>query len=275
MIKTMLVLADDMPGFEATLVLAVELGRRFAAHLDVLYVRDDPTALPPLAGVEVTPDVLETIRITAEKAADEREAAAKAVYDRILLDADVASDWLVDIGPQPDIAAAEGRLRDIILVGRPGDDADDALWRRTLDQILFDSGRPVLLVPLAPPPSFGERIALAWNGSAQATHAVAASLPFLHSAKRVTVLSTSAAARGASAAALVSYLARHDIQAFPQEFETGYDPVGAALLKQTKASHANLMVMGAYSHSRLREVVLGGATREVIDAADLPVLMAH
>lgn len=274
MIKTILVLADVAPRLEPTLALAVELAQRFAAHLDVLHIRADPTALPPLIDGGLSASMIEEIRKAAEKASEEREANMLVIYERVAAAANVSAHWHVTTGPQSDIAAAAGRLSDLIVIGRP-DDPDDTSWRRTVDAILFNSGRPVLLLPRQPPPLFGERVALAWNGSAQAAHAVAMALPFFRFAKRTTVMSAGAIDRNASVDRLVAYLARHDVEAVAREFEPGYASIGAALLEHSKLSHANLLVMGAYSHSRLREVILGGATREILAAADLPVLMAH
>lgn len=147
MIRTILALTDETPRFESALALAVDLGRRFAAHVDCLHIRPDPTALPPLP-VDIPPYVRNEIATAIEKADEERRHATRQIYDRVAESANVSMDWLVAIGPEPDLAGGAGRLRDLIVIGRP-DDPDEGSWRDTLDAILFDSGRPLLLV-LAP-----------------------------------------------------------------------------------------------------------------------------
>lgn len=255
------------------LASAVELGRRFAAHLDVLHIHADWSSLMPLVGEGLPPSTIEEIMKEAEKAAEDRLSTARAVYERVCSATEVSASWRVASGEKPSIAAMAGRLSDLIVVGGP-DDPDDAAWRATLDSVLFDSGRPVLLLR-KPLPFIGQRVAVAWNGSAQIAHAVAAALPFLRLAKQVTILSAGPVDPYASTSGLLAYLARHDIQATAREFEPAYVPIGQALLEQSRLLQSDLLVIGAYGHSRLREMILGGATREVTALADLPVLMAH
>jgi nucleotide-binding universal stress UspA family protein len=275
MIKTVLVLSQELPGFEPTLVVAAEVGRRFAAHIDVLHIQADPLSMVPFGADGLSATMLEEMRKAAEAAIEERMAEMRAVYDRVFGATGVSTSWHVAIGGEPEIAAAAGRLRDLTVLGRP-DDSGDVPWRTTLQALLFNSGRPVLLLPLGePPPRFGDRVAVAWNGSAQAAHAVAAAPPWLRAATDVTILSAGPVDPHASTAGLITCLARHDIQAAAREFEPHHVPIGKALLEQSHQLQADLLVMGAYGHSRLREVILGGATREILAAADLPVLMAH
>jgi nucleotide-binding universal stress UspA family protein len=274
MIKSILVLADEVKRFESTLALAVELGQRFAAYLDVLHIRADLGLWPPYVDGSVPPLVIEEIRKAAERASDEREAGLQAIYERISAATNISARWNVAVGPRPDVAAANGRLNDLTVIART-DEPDDETWRKTVDALLFNSGRPLLLLPRQVPLLLGERVALAWNGSAQAAHAVATALPFLRSANQTTVMSAGTIDRDASAHRLIEYLGRHNVPAVSREFEPGYVSIGAALLQHSRLARADLLVMGAYSHSRLREVILGGATREILAEADLPVLMAH
>ncbi|HEX7073833.1 MAG TPA: universal stress protein [Hyphomicrobiaceae bacterium] len=273
MIKTILVLADGSPGCEIVLSAAVDLSRRFTAHLNVLHVRPADAGLMPYIGEGMSAAMVEEIIEAAERNAEERAASARTAFDR-LNTAGLSASWHAETGPEADIAAAVGRLSDLIVIGRP-DDPGEIPWRTTLDSILFDTGRPVLILPRNRPSDIGSRVAVAWNSSAEAAGAVAAALPFFRSAEQVTILSTGPVSRYASAAGLVTYLARHDVRAATKTFEPGSTPLGNALLEQCRLSQSDLLVMGAYGHSRLREMILGGATREVLAIADLPVLMAH
>jgi nucleotide-binding universal stress UspA family protein len=274
MIKTILVLSDETPAFEATLSTAVELARTFEAHIDVLHVAADPVSLIPVTSAAVSAPMTVDIRKAAANGLAERASQARAVYEQVCGRDVVSSSWHAVTGSEPEVAAAAGRPRDLIVVGPPRD-PDDSLARQTLHALLFDSGRPVLILPVTALSRFDGQIALAWNGTAQSARAAAAALPFLRLTERATVLSAGAVDPHASSAALMGSLARHGIQAVGREFEPSYKPIGQALLEQAHQVAARMLVMGAYGHSRLREIILGGATREVLRLADLPVLMAH
>ena len=146
----------------------------------------------------------------------------------------------------------------------------------TLDAALFDTGRPVLVVPPgAAPPGF-VHVAVAWDGSAQAARAVDAGMPFLRRARQVTLLTAPGGDPLAPVDRLVPVLARHDVRATVEHFTpASHHATGRALLGEVKRVGADLLVMGAYGHSRLREMIFGGATREVLAESTAPVLMAH
>jgi len=207
MIKTILILADETPAFEMALASAVELGRTFGAHLDVLHVRSDPIDYLPLAGEGLSALMIEEIKKAAEKALRARERKARAAYDRLLAETGVSARWRVAIGGKPEIAAAAARLSDLVLVARP-DDSDENSWRKTLEAVLFGGGRPVLLLARKSLPIFGARAAIGWNGSAQAARAVTAALPFLRLAERTTILSAGAVGNYASPGGLVALTCR-------------------------------------------------------------------
>jgi nucleotide-binding universal stress UspA family protein len=273
-IKTILVPADETPALEIALVSALELGRRFGSHLDVLHVRADSTSFLPLAGEGLTASMIEEIKSALEKAMEDRESKARAIYRRLCAETGASASWRVAIGSKPDILAAASRLCDLVVVGRP-DGSADLSWRQVLHAILFEGGRPLLLLPRDPLPLFDAPAVVAWNGSTQAAHAVTAALPFLRLAKQTGILAAGAIDTYASTAGVIAYLARHNVEAVAREFEPGYAPIGQSLLEQSHQFHAHLLVMGAYGHSRLREIVLGGATRELLVRADIPIVMAR
>jgi nucleotide-binding universal stress UspA family protein len=140
---------------------------------------------------------------------------------------------------------------------------------------LFETGRPVLVAGLAEAESHCERIIVAWNGGAEAARAITAALPFLAAAE-VTVVTVRGerddGERGLSDVA--EYLAWHGVVARTHAVITRA-PVGEALLEAAVAVGADLVVMGGYSHSRLRELILGGVTRHMLEKAALPLLVAH
>ena len=145
-----------------------------------------------------------------------------------------------------------------------------------LHAVLFDSGRPVLLSPAVAPRSIGRRICVRWNGTAESSAAVQAAIPWMKRAEVVRILtSEDYQRRGPVAADLAAYLALHDIEADIATFRPIDKSVGAGLLGAAREFGSDLLSMGAYSHSRLRQLILGGVTRHILENADLPVLMSR
>ena len=225
----------------------------------------------------------ELMEITEREGAA-RAAAAQAMFDAIRQTTGVPSvhspatvgpsaSWLEQSGREEEIVVRRGRLADLTVLGRPGADGE-ATAHLTFSTALFDTGHPVLVAgsaPQRPGAPFGERIVIAWNGSVEAARAVSAALPFLARARRVTALSVGSEDDG-GLDAFVDYLAWHGIAAGRQTMQNR-SSIGDVLLDA--AADADLMVMGAYSHSRLRELILGGVTRHMLEKATLPLLVAH
>lgn len=269
---------------------ALHLAIAFGAHVEALHVRPDPQEAVPLLGEGVSGAMIEDlIRLTEEEAAG-RAAAAAALFAETCAAFDVPvadspsregpSAVLRDVvGREDDETVRRGRLADLIVMGRGADEAESAAGL-ALNAALFESGRPVLV---APPPgardpgaAFGRRIGVAWNGSAEAARAVTAGLPLLARAEVVAVFSADTGATQTDAAAdLAQYLRWHRIAAQIGSVPTISGPVGAALLEACKADDIDLLVMGAYTHSRLRELILGGVTRHALEASPIPLLMSH
>jgi len=179
------------------------------------------------------------------------------------------------VGQEEEVVAWRGRLSDLVIVGRPTEGLE-AGTLLTLNAALMESGKPLLLAPPTAPASIGRRIAVAWNGSAEAGRAVAFALPLLQRAESVTILTLTEDSRTVSAPAgeLAAYLAWHGITAQAQVIHAGSN-AGSVLLEQCTALNADLLVMGAYTHSRLRQLILGGVTRHVLGHAQLPCLLCH
>ncbi|MFQ5619515.1 MAG: universal stress protein, partial [Rhodospirillales bacterium] len=146
----------------------------------------------------------------------------------------------------------------------------------TLNAALFETGRPVLVAPPSAPAVLGRKVAISWNGSAQAARAVAAALPYIMRSDGVVILTVESDRTSASAAPeLAAYLAWHGVRAETKFFSPTNRSIGAALLKECADAGADLLVMGAYTHSRMRQLILGGVTRHVLAEATVPLFMAH
>ena len=167
-------------------------------------------------------------------------------------------------------------LADMVVIGHRHDTQDGLQVALTLETALLDGGRPVLLAPHTPPADIGETVAVAWNTNTQATRALAAAMPMLYRAGQVHVISVETRRTDKAVSRdLARYLAWHGIHAEVHPLDRGDEPVGSVLLRGAADAGADVLVMGAYSHSRVREIILGGVTRYMLAHAGLPVFMAH
>jgi nucleotide-binding universal stress UspA family protein len=168
-----------------------------------------------------------------------------------------------------------GRVFDLIVLGRPGA-RDEPPRLATLEAALFEGGRPVLMVPPSSPASIGETIVIAWNGSTETARTVALAMPILEKAGRVVVLTLEGwGVEGPSGAELALRLQRNGIRAETAARRLNTRSPGEAILDDAASFHADLLVKGAYTQSRLRQMIFGGATSHIIAHAGVPVLMAH
>jgi nucleotide-binding universal stress UspA family protein len=285
-IRSILVPVDGAPGSQVALDAALELGRRFEAYVELLHVEIDPvTALAGLG--EGISGAAVGLVVEGEQAAAEarneqvrRLAAARCGAKGLELAeagsgpvAGYTAAWRHVVGRANEEVANRGRLFDLTVLGRP--DAEAGIASAAFEAALLDTRRPVLVVPPASAQAPGRKVAVAWNGSAEAAAAVGGALPFLTQAEEVTVVAIGDGEDAADPARLVRYLASHDVQAAVRHIAPGGTAVGARILEAAAALDADLLVMGAYGHSRLRELVLGGATRDILGSATTPVLMAH
>ncbi len=272
---------------DAALATALQIARTWDAHLLVLHVRVDSRDVAPLAGEGLSGAMIEDMMTATEAEGQARARAARTMFEAAMASAGVAvgdpmphrgdarapsASFAAIAGREEDLVAQQARLADLTVV--PHTESEDTSSSEALNAVLFDSGRPVLVAPPAAPAPFGRRIALAWNGTAESAAAVTAALPWLARADAVRILAADDyQRRGPAAADLAAYLALHDIEAEIATFKPVDKDVGAGLLHAAGEFGADLLAMGAYSHSRLRQLLLGGVTRYVLEHATLPVLM--
>ena len=263
------------PTSHATIDFACAFAKKTGAKLDVTMPQVDVKvpqswfAGKMMAGI--ARDVEDTIsakRIELE-AYFKQQCDATGVGFRI---SDVTVNW-----PSGEASLASfGRTSDLCLLGMPrstlGDIAELEPW-------LFGTGRPCLLHPDTRSQAVSlDTIAVAWDMSRSAARAVGDALPLLKDAKSVQILvgrGEKAIPSTNPAASLIEYLAAHDIRAAVDEFDVSQRKIGDALLERADSHKADLLVMGAFGHSRLREFVFGGATRRVLDASAIPLFLSH
>jgi nucleotide-binding universal stress UspA family protein len=171
------------------------------------------------------------------------------------------------------IVAERGKTADLVVLVRPAEHEG----KEALHAAIFDTGRLLLLVPpsRAAAQSFGRHIAIAWKASDQAARAVTAAVPWLRRAERVSLLMVGSEGQPPAPDDAVALLDPHGIDVEPVLLTRGPDSVGAQLLREAHARGADCLVMGAYRHHRLLELILGGVTRDMLGAADLPLFLMH
>jgi nucleotide-binding universal stress UspA family protein len=184
--------------------------------------------------------------------------------------------WLDEVPEGESFVGNYGRVFDVIVMNRP-DAKSIGLYNRAIESGLFESGRPILLSPPTPPRQIATNVLIAWNCSTEQARATAFAMPLLQKADRVTVLIVTGgtAVPGPSAEQLIQYLQRNGIAAHLMKVELGSKSTGEAILTTAQSLGCDLLIKGAYTQSRLRQMIFGGATQHVLANAALPVLLAN
>ncbi|MBX9746882.1 MAG: universal stress protein [Hyphomonadaceae bacterium] len=278
--KDILVIVSDAEGDEA----AIALGEALAAqsgdcHLAAAFLTplpDEPLAYEPTVVAGVWAELLGRARQDAEAERKKVEARlARSVKSCELRSAEALSR---DLGR---VAAVHARYADVAIMSRPGDGPGSELREEVIEGVLFHSGRPALI---APPgwsgTSIGKRVVIAWDASRESTRALSEADDILEFADSVTVLTVDAKPKmfghgDQPGANIAGHLSRRGLPAEVRNVDSMGRSASLAILEEAIALNADLIVMGGYAHSRLRELVFGGATRELLRTATVPLLMAH
>ena len=274
--KTILVHLDHRPRCAERVNLAFGLAAQFDAHLIGLYAPGAPR-IPSYALAEAGP----TVREMLDQRRAERASQAEARFrDATRKHGDTSAEWRASDDDADAAVRQSARYADLVVAGQPeaGDEGD---LRGLADELAFSAGRPVLFVPYAGRFSApGKRVLIAWDAGREAARAVSDALPFLQRAEAVEVsaFDPERGRRGHGeqpGADIALYLARHGVKVtVHRQSGAGYE-VGGQILSRAADTSADLIVMGSYGHSRVRELVLGGATRSMLEAMTVPVLMSH
>ncbi len=186
-------------------------------------------------------------------------------------------DLAIERAVDDDKIVAHARLADLTILARAG--AHDRARQAMIEDVLFKSGRPVLLVPEKPPRQRSwDKIVIGWNASAEAVRAVSGAMPFLKIARHVFIATVDARPLNGGQTPghdLAAYLQRHGVQAEVHNIDGLGRTDARALLDEAIAVDADMLVLGAYGHSRAREFLFGGVTRELLAASSVPLFMAH
>lgn len=268
---------DGAEATKARVGFAVALAKEHGAHL--VGIAFAPTALLPLYGADVgfadMTEVMESVKAQGANALQAFEARAKE--EGVSAEARLMQGMSEEF---PHDFAYAARHVDLAILGQPRD-GDPLIGQYALvERCMFASGRPVIIVPAAPQKlALKGTIVAAWDGSAEAARAINDALTFLKSAARVVLLvgvtAEQGEERGPQTDDMIAHLKRHGVMAEAMRIKASEGDVGRLLLTTAKTLGADMMVMGAFHHSRWREFILGGVTLTVLEEATIPLFMAH
>lgn len=278
--QTILVPTQQITTMKSALETAVLLARRTGAYLEGFPLR---TVIPPYVVAELTAglsmDAYDTQR-------DEETAALRRQFEDVMQahaipPAGTAAElpcwrWLATAPEDESFVGSHGRAFDVTVISRL-DTESTGLQRRVIETALFESGRPVLLAPPTVPSQIATHVMIHWNGSTEQARANAFAMPLLRLAGKVTVLTIAGGQEvpGPSAESIVRQLQHNGIAAKLARVDLGNRETGEAVLDAARAEGCDLLVKGAFTRNRLRQMIFGGATSHIMEHADLPVLMAH
>jgi len=277
--KTILIPTEDHDAMPAVFEAALLVAQRFDGYMEGFAVR-------PSAGTYVTVEPVSSLAISGAYDG-EAPRLARAAFEQFMRDkgvpaaltghdqASLSYGWLMAESADDIFIGSYGRVFDLIVLGRPGR-APENPRMAPLEAALFESGKPVLIVPSTAPKVIGKNVLVAWNGSTEQAHTNAYALPLLREAEQVTVLTVEGSfVPGPTGDEAARHLRRNGIKAQAWTVKPEARNAGEIILEQAATLGCDLLVKSAYTQSRLRQMIFGGATRYILANAALPVLMAH
>src|SRR5664280_1096752 len=278
--KTILVPTENHDAMRSALETALLLARRCDSYIEGFALR---WRIIEFAGADMMGG-LPLERFTQDSAEEAKKA--RQIFESFMQKYDVPRStgtrvslsfgWLDEAPEGESFVGSYGRVFDVIVMNRP-DANSTGLYNRAIESGLFESGRPILLSPPSPPRQIATNVLIAWNCSTEQARATALAMPLLQKADRVTILTVTGgtAVPGPSAKQLIRYLQCNGIAAEPLAVELDGRNTGEAILATAQSLGCDLLIKGAYTQSRLRQMIFGGATQHVLANAAIPVLLAN
>jgi nucleotide-binding universal stress UspA family protein len=275
--KTILVHCDASPRLSQRLDVAVDLAQRHGAHLVGVHVQA-PFDVPAFADGMMPMDDLFASYETAAKA---EQDGAKVSFEKAIKGTHLPTEWRLVNGYVDDELAVHARYADLLVVGQTDPDAVSMTPTDLPETVALSAGRPTLVIPhIGVRSKPGGTVMLCWNASRESARAATDALPFLTAAEKVIVLvvdpRSSKNGHGPEPGAdVATWLTRHGVKVTVQRDVAADADIGGVILSRAADHGVDLIVMGLYGHSRMRELVLGGASRTLLSSMTVPVLMAH
>jgi nucleotide-binding universal stress UspA family protein len=278
--KTILVPVERNALMETTLQAACLFAKRFGSYIEGI-------PLGPAIDTFAAADVVGSMALyPADTAADEQSLAeSRRVFEQAMRNqgigatpaagSGVSCRWNERAAVGDGFLGGYGRVFDITVVGRPGATPNTPRVA-TLETSLFESGRPILIAPPQLPAEIGSTVAIAWNGSTETARAIALAMPILRQAKRIVVIGIeNYGVPGPDGAQVAEHLRRNDLDCEVVSAARGSRAFGPAIVEEATKAGSDLIVKGAFTQSRLRQMIFGGATMHLINETTLPVFMSH
>jgi nucleotide-binding universal stress UspA family protein len=279
--KAILLPTEHQASMQSALDTALLLGRKFGSCIEGFALRPgvaDLVAMDPDSGLTMV-----AVKENDAELVKHAEEVFRTFMDRHSVPplsstgaTALSWSWHEDAPSGHDFVGSYGRVFDMIVLARPGPE-----WQSpsmiTLESALFESGRPVLIAPPTSPRSLGTNVLVAWNCSTEQARTMADALPILRMAERVTIVTVEGATvAGPSGEEMARSLKINGVPAEPVTLKpSGKRIAGEVLLAKADELGCDLIIKGAYTQSRLRQMIFGGTTRHILANAKLPVLMAH
>ena len=278
--KTILVPTEQSPTMVSALDTALLLARKFDSCIEGFALRPavaDLVAMDPDSGLTMV-----AVKENDAEMVRQAETVFRSFMDNNRVPestgktpASLSWSWVGDAPSGHDFVGSYGRVFDMIVLARPGDE-----WQSpsmiTLESALFESGRPVLIAPPTTPRTLGENVMIAWNCSTEQARTTAFAMPLLRHSKKVTVLTVEGSTvPGPSGSQMARSLQLNGIPAEAITLKPERRGAGEVILSRARDLGCDLLIKGAYTQSRLRQMIFGGTTRHILGHAMLPVLMAH
>lgn len=286
-VKKILVPVQGTALVDTTLTTAYLLSQSYDAHLAVLHIRPDKKDIIPLTGEGLSGTMIEEVMNIAEHEGSKRLKFARNIFDEFVdrnhikminPEAGKAGEegktasFTVETGRENEVATYWSRLSDITVVAHP-DSGENISSSEMLHALLFESGRPVVIAPKEKPESVGKRICIAWNGSAESAAALHSSLRWMNGAEKIAILySDDYEKRGLDIKDVADYIQFYGVDVEFCQIK-GDRSTGESMIGACTDFNADLLCMGAYSHPRWKQIILGGVTSYMLDNANLAVLM--
>ncbi len=276
-IRDVVVSVEGGPGDAGTIAYAAHLACRHGAHLTVAFVSpalraDGPAAFARGRAIRELIEAFDSERARLEE-------KTRALFDGVTRRTGLHPEWRTIPPSENGNLVTHVRYADIAVLSRAGRETEQR-FPSLAQSLVFESGRPVILLPAAIPDTIASRVLIGWNASREATRAISDAMPLLARADSVELLVIDPDPRPerhgpAPGQDMARYLARHGVKVEVRIVESSGASAASTLLARAREFRSDLVVMGAYGHSRLTELVFGGVTRTALESAELPVLMSR
>lgn len=265
----------DLAGSQKATQAALDLAGRTSAHVTGLAIAFEPV-VPGFIAAPMPADYIEIARDSALKAAAEAGRKFTDMARRAGVNSEVRTAEMITGGTAEPVIT-HCRFTDLVVIGQDNPDEPEPMREMLIEAVLFESGVPVLVVPYINGGMKLKNALVAWDGSPTASRAVHAALPILAMAEKITVMivETGKVRYGEPGADIATYLARHGLQVTVDVVPRPTTGIADAILNYVSDHGVDMVAMGGYGHSRMREFLFGGATREILSSMTVPVLMAH